>query len=108
VNNNPSAWRIPPKTGEIFDNIEDCKKQLKGFALPEGFDVVITGTGSNQFPSARFACIHHRISTKNKRGLEDRVERNEEGVKSVSAPARRHSSQSNRLQMVSPRFLEGA
>src|ERR1700728_3531086 len=37
-------------------------------------------TGSKQFPSARFVCIHHGILTKNKRGLEDGVERNDEGV----------------------------
>jgi hypothetical protein len=80
VNNNPSAWRIPPQISEIFDSIEDCKKRLKGFALAEGFDVVITGTGSKQFPSARFACIHHGVSTQNKRGLEDRVMRNKEGA----------------------------
>jgi hypothetical protein len=36
--------------------------------------------GSKQFPSARFVCIHHEILTKNKRGLEYGVERNEEGV----------------------------
>jgi hypothetical protein len=38
------------------------------FALAEGFDVVITGTGSKQFPSARFACIYYGVSTQNKRG----------------------------------------
>ena len=80
VNNNPSTWRIPPQTGEIFNSIEDYKKRLKGFALAEDFNVMITGTGSKQFPSARFTCIHHGISTKNKRRLEDRVERNKEGV----------------------------
>ena len=47
VNALPSEWLLPPRTGEIFDSIEHCRRRLQGYSLAEGFEVVQTGGGTS-------------------------------------------------------------
>jgi hypothetical protein len=71
-----SAWLLPPRQGEPFDNPKACLRRLQGYALSQGFAVV---TASSQKGRARFACIHHGTETRNWRGLKECIERDVEG-----------------------------
>ena len=68
-----SAWLLPPQQGELFDNPKACLRRLQGYALSQGFAVVIT---SSKKTRALFACIHHDAETRNWRGLEKYIKRN--------------------------------
>ena len=76
VNALPSEWLLPPRTGEIFDSIEHCRRRLQGYSLAEGFEVVQTGGGTKQNSAARFECSKYGEITRNWRKLEPRVECN--------------------------------
>jgi len=75
----PHSFLIPPASGELFDNREDCLKRLQGYALSAGFAVIQTSRGRAQKPRFRFQCIHHGVETRNSRNLEENVEYNKEG-----------------------------
>ena len=69
----PESWLLAPKSGELKDT---CKKRLQAFALARGFGVVV---GKSHKGRSTYHCIHHGADTRNDRGLEARVVRDEEG-----------------------------
>jgi hypothetical protein len=75
----PPSYLLPPRIGEVFNNLDDCQSRLRGFALAEGFDVVKHGGGIKKAPGSRYKCIFHDRDTQNHRKLEDYVERDSEG-----------------------------
>jgi hypothetical protein len=72
----PEPWLLAPKSGEVFESKEMCKKRLQAFALYQGFAVVV---GKSNKDRSIFHCIHHSAESRNNRGLEPRVVRDEEG-----------------------------
>ncbi len=80
VNALPTAFLLPPATGEVFDDIPACERRLRGLALAEGFDIAHTGGGYRRVPAGRWQCSQHGKETKNWRKLEVRVEYDEEGT----------------------------
>jgi hypothetical protein len=74
------AWREAPATGEVFESVIQCERRLRCFSLVSGFDLVRSGGGGEKSPMCRFSCGFHGISTRNTRGLEQRVERDEAGT----------------------------
>ena len=72
----PESWLLAPKSGEIFESKDTCKKRLQAFALAQGFAVVV---GKSHKDRSTYHCIHHGADTRNDRGLEARVVRDEEG-----------------------------
>ena len=79
VNTYPPAWLLRPQSGELFDNLDHCNRRLRGYSFAEGFDIVRKGGESKEAPSWRFRCIYHGDRTRNDRGLEDHIEKNENG-----------------------------
>jgi hypothetical protein len=79
VNSLPPSYLLPPRSGEIFANLDDCNSRLRGYALAEGFDVVRHGGGTKLNPGCRYKCIFHGINTQNHRKLEDHVGKDSEG-----------------------------
>ena len=74
VNN---IWLLPPQQGEIFETAKKCMRRLQVYALSKGFAVVIITSNSKR---AHFACIHPGSKTRNWRGLEDHIKKNDEGT----------------------------
>jgi len=68
-----------PVTGEVFVSKAECKARLQGFALSQGFTVVVGKSSQDGTPRAEFLCIHHGIATQNDRGPEDEVEKDSKG-----------------------------
>jgi len=91
VNSFPSAWLLPPQTGEIFASNEECNRRLRAFALAEGFDIVRNGGGTGANPAWRFRCFHHGSETRNQRKLEARIEKDDKG-KITSKRQRGHTN----------------
>ena len=79
INSFPVAWLKDPTTGEEVANLAEGERRLRAFAALKGFDVVRTGGGNSRALGTTFKCVHHGKVTVNKRGLKDRVTRNEEG-----------------------------
>ena len=75
----PPAWLNAPATGEVFKGKDDCMRRLQGWALFEGFAVVQGRVWKNQTPRWQFLCKQHGTKTANKRGLEARKGKDEEG-----------------------------
>jgi hypothetical protein len=71
-----SSWLLSPRNGEVFLTAKDCLHRLQGYALSQGFAVVTTTSKKSR---AQFACIRHRLETKNWRELEDYVDKDTEG-----------------------------
>jgi hypothetical protein len=71
-------WRLPA-TGDIMPNLEEFEAHVKDSSFCAGFDVVCRGRGNKSFPEMRFKCFHHGDETRNDRGLEPRVVRDEDG-----------------------------
>lgn len=71
-----SAWLLAAQQGELFDNPKAYLRRLQGYALSQGFAVVIT---SSKKARAQFTCIHHGARTRNWRGLEEYINRDAEG-----------------------------
>lgn len=88
-----NAWLLPPVEGELFDSGKACLARLHGFALSKGFAVVTTAPRAGRY---RFACIRHRVNTKNWRKLEDHVEKGSESDKIVSKRQREDTSKQAR------------
>jgi hypothetical protein len=74
----PTSFLRFPVTGEVFGSKAECKARLQGFALSQGFAVVVGKSSQDGTPRAEFLCIHHGISTRNDRALEDEVEKDSE------------------------------
>jgi len=72
----PEHWLLVLKSGEVFESKEVYKKRLQVFALAQGFAAVV---GRSDKECSMFHCIHHSAETRNDRGLEPRVVRDEEG-----------------------------
>jgi hypothetical protein len=72
----PEPWLLAPKSGEAFQSKELCKKRLQAFTLTQGFAVVV---GKSNKDRSIFHCIHHSAESRNDRGLEPRVMKDEEG-----------------------------
>jgi hypothetical protein len=70
----------PPQTGEVFQSLDEANARMRAWAFFQGFDIVNAGGGTTGHPGMRLVCIHHASKTRNYRGLEDRVERDEEGA----------------------------
>ena len=68
-----------PVTGEVFGSKAECKARLQGFALSQGFAVVVSKSSQDGTPRTEFLYIHHGIETRNYRRLEDEVEKDSEG-----------------------------
>jgi hypothetical protein len=75
----PLLYLLPPRIGEVFDNLDDCQTRLRGFALAEGFDVVKHGGGIKKAPGSRYKYIFHGTDSRNYRNLKDHMERDSEG-----------------------------
>jgi hypothetical protein len=78
VNSLPPSYLLPPRSGEIFADLNDCTNRLRGYALAEGFDVMRHGGGTKMNPACRYKCIFHGINTQNHHKL-DHVEKDSEG-----------------------------
>jgi hypothetical protein len=96
VNALPSAYLLPPHSGEIFNSLEDCNRRLRGYAFAEGFDIVRHGGGIKAIPSYRFKCLFHGTKTQNHRKLEDRVEKDSEGQ--ITSKRQREGTNVRQLQ----------
>ena len=72
----PEPWLLAPKSGEVFESKEMCKKRLQAFVLAQGFAVVV---GRSDKDRSIFYCIHYSAKTRNNRGLEPRVVKDREG-----------------------------
>ena len=79
VNAQPTAWRREPITGEVFKDLAEAERRLRCYSLVAGFDIVRTSGGTSAFPGASFACIYHGHKTRNTRGLEEMVTRDNDG-----------------------------
>jgi hypothetical protein len=75
----PPAWLLPPATGERFEGRDHCLKRLNGYGLYEGFAVVSGRVWKESTPRWQFLCKMHGKATANKRGLEARKMKGEEG-----------------------------
>jgi hypothetical protein len=96
VNSLPPSYLLPPRTGEVFDNLDDCQSRLRGFALAEGFDVVKHGGGTKKAPVSRYRCIFHGIDSRNYRKLEDHVVKDSEGK--ITSRRKRDATSVRQLQ----------
>ena len=65
-------------TREVFGFKAEYKTRLQGFALSQGFAVVIGKSSQDGTPRAEYLCIHHGIVTRNHRKLEDKVVKDSE------------------------------
>lgn len=54
VNLLPSAWLLPPQTGELFDSLGYYDRRLRGYSFAEGFNIIRKGGGSKANSSWRF------------------------------------------------------
>jgi 5,10-methylene-tetrahydrofolate dehydrogenase/methenyl tetrahydrofolate cyclohydrolase len=61
--------------GEVFGSKAEYKARLQGFALSQGFAVVVGKSSQDGTPRAEFLCIRHGTVTRNHRDLEDEVEK---------------------------------
>jgi hypothetical protein len=75
----PATWRVQPQTGETFSSLEAFKSRIVGWSFCDGFWPQESGGGTPQVPSMRLVCTHHAEKTRNYRGLEDRIKKNEKG-----------------------------
>ena len=74
----PTDFLSFPVTREVFGSKAECKARLQGFALSQGFAVVIGKSSQDGTPRAEFLCIHHGAMTRSHRELEDEVEKDSE------------------------------
>jgi hypothetical protein len=75
----PPSYLLPPRTGEVFDNLDDCQSRLRGFALAEGFNVVKHGGGIKKAPVSKYRYTFYGVDSRNYRKLKDHVMKNSEG-----------------------------
>jgi hypothetical protein len=40
VNAFPPSYLLPPCSGEIFENLDECTSRLRGYSVAKGFDVI--------------------------------------------------------------------
>src|SRR2546423_3720935 len=75
----PPPWLEAPATGEVFEGKENCYQRLQGWALFQGFAVVQGRVWKDRTPRWQFICKAHGTKTENKRKLEARKRKDEEG-----------------------------
>jgi hypothetical protein len=75
----PPAWLIAPATGEVFEGKDNCYQRLQAWALLQGFAVVQGRVWKDGTPRWQFICKAHGTKTENKRNLESRKRKDEEG-----------------------------
>ena len=75
----PPAWLLPPTTGERFEGRDHCLKRLNGYGLYKGFVVVLGRVWKELIPRWQLLCKMHGKATANKRKLEARKVKDEEG-----------------------------
>jgi hypothetical protein len=105
VNSLPSLYFLPPRSGQLFESLDSCKRRLRGFALAGGFDIVRKGGGTKANPSYRFRCIFHGSETRNDRKLEVIVQRDSEGT-ITSRRQGCHKRTTTAVYVVSALFLQ--
>jgi hypothetical protein len=77
----PAMYYLTPCKGEVFGTLSEALHRLQVFAATQGFAVAnISGSMQAEHPYFIVACLHHGKETRNWRGLEEHVERDEEGV----------------------------
>jgi hypothetical protein len=76
----PATWCIRPRTGETFESLEAFKDRVVGWSFCDGFWPQESGGGTPSVPSMRLRCSHHSDETRNYRGLEDRIKKDDKGV----------------------------
>ncbi|OQV08491.1 MULE transposase domain-containing protein [Cladophialophora immunda] len=79
VNAYPAKYLLDPANQETFETAEECQERLRIYSLSQGFDIVKGGGGKPGNPGYNFLCVYHGKGTRNWRGLEDHVERNDNG-----------------------------
>jgi hypothetical protein len=87
----PTDFLSFPVTGEVFKSKAECKARLQGFALSQGFAVVVSKSSQDRTPRAEFLCIHYGIMTRNHRELEDKVEKDSED--NITSKRQRNNTQ---------------
>ena len=80
VNAHPITWRLEPTLGEVFKDLAEAERRLKYYSLATGFDIVRGSGGTRSSPGAVFLCFYHGQKTRNFRGLEDSVMRDQDGT----------------------------
>jgi hypothetical protein len=75
----PPAWLLPPATSERFEGRNHCLKRLNRYGLYEGFAVVSGRVWKETTPRWQFLCKIYGKATPNKRKLEARKVKDEEG-----------------------------
>jgi hypothetical protein len=76
----PPGFLDFPVTGETFESKVSCKARLQGFALGQGFAVVIGKSNKSNTPRVEFLCIHHDCASRNDRGLKEEVQKDSSGT----------------------------
>jgi hypothetical protein len=66
---------LPPRTDEVFNNLNDCQSILRGFALAEGFNIIKHDGDIKKAFSSKYKCIFHSRDTQNYYKLENYIER---------------------------------
>ena len=80
INRFPCEYLKEPVTGEVFETAEECQERLLVYSMSQGFDIVKGGGGKPSHPGFNFHCVFHGHGTRNWRGLEEQVERDEDGL----------------------------
>jgi hypothetical protein len=80
----PPAFLGFPVTGESFKSKAACKARLQGFALGQGFAVVIGKSNKGSTPKVEFRCIHHGCASRSHRELEEEVQKDSSGAMAIS------------------------
>ena len=79
VNAHPLAWRREPVSGEVFKDLAEAERRLRCYSLAAGFDLVRGSGGTRAVPGSSFLCLYHGQETRNFRGLEESVMRDDKG-----------------------------
>ena len=69
----PPGFLDFPATGETFESKASCKARLQGFALGQGFSVVIGKSNKDSTLKVEFLYIHHGCASRNNRRLKEEV-----------------------------------
>jgi hypothetical protein len=69
----PEPWLLAPKSGEVFESKEICKKRLQAFALTQDFAVII---GKFDKDRSVFHYIYRSAETHNDYTVEPHVLKN--------------------------------
>jgi len=73
------AWFIAPATGDVFEGKESWYQHLQAWGLFRGFGIIQGRVGKDGTPHWQFICKAHGTEAENKRNLESRERKDEEG-----------------------------